>query len=235
MNHYITRYRESMLLLTSQAGTLAEEVISSIRNTHAFGTQKKLAAMYDKPNLEAMQLGIKSSVANGIGMGGFFFVIYAAYALAFYYGTTLILQGRATSGEVVNVFCQSPSFSFFHNPSTIISSKSCRYFLVVGWIPLRRRTDTFDPQSRFLLERSRLLKSHRTFKLPPSLSAQRTRYSTRSIEFPPSTPLRRPVFSRRISTERSRSKMLTSSTPRDLPFKFSTTSRRRLRKGRTLL
>ena len=84
MNHYITRYRESMLQLTSQAGTLAEEVISSIRNTHAFGTQKKLAAMYDEPNLQAMNLGIKSSYANGIGMGGFFFVIYAAYALAFY-------------------------------------------------------------------------------------------------------------------------------------------------------
>lgn len=34
----------------------------------------------------------------------FFFIIYASYGLAFYYGTTLILQGRGTSGEVINVF-----------------------------------------------------------------------------------------------------------------------------------
>jgi ATP-binding cassette subfamily B (MDR/TAP) protein 1 len=34
----------------------------------------------------------------------FFFVIYAVYALAFQFGTTLFLSGRATSGEIVNVF-----------------------------------------------------------------------------------------------------------------------------------
>lgn len=28
----------------------------------------------------------------------------SSYALAFYYGTTLLLQGRATSGQIVNVF-----------------------------------------------------------------------------------------------------------------------------------
>lgn len=97
MNHFITRYRESMLLLISQAGTLAEEVISSIRNTHAFGTQKKLAAIYDEPNERAMQLGLKSSRANGIGMGGFFFVIYAAYALAFYCSSLLHLFVHQTN------------------------------------------------------------------------------------------------------------------------------------------
>jgi hypothetical protein len=33
-----------------------------------------------------------------IGLGVFFFIIYGAYGLAFYYGTTLLLQGRITSG-----------------------------------------------------------------------------------------------------------------------------------------
>jgi hypothetical protein len=38
----------------------------------------------------------------------FFFIIYGAYGLAFYYGTTLLLQGRITSGEIVNVFFPRP-------------------------------------------------------------------------------------------------------------------------------
>lgn len=32
-----------------------------------------------------------------------FFVIYSAYALAFYYGTTLLLQGHIEAGGIINV------------------------------------------------------------------------------------------------------------------------------------
>ena len=43
-------------------------------------------------------------MAYGVGLGMCFFVVYSAYALAFAYGTTLILDGRADVGIVVNVF-----------------------------------------------------------------------------------------------------------------------------------
>jgi ATP-binding cassette subfamily B (MDR/TAP) protein 1 len=51
-----------------------------------------------------LKIGLKSARFNGLGLGVFFFIIYGAYGLAFYYGTTLLLQGRITSGEIVNVF-----------------------------------------------------------------------------------------------------------------------------------
>ncbi|GAA6027193.1 hypothetical protein JCM8097_002472 [Rhodosporidiobolus ruineniae] len=104
MNKYISGYKQAQLEATGKGATLAEEVISSVRSAHAFGTQNRLAEMYDVRNKETLDLGVKSARFNGYGLGVFFFIIYSSYALAFYYGTTLILQGRATSGEIVNVF-----------------------------------------------------------------------------------------------------------------------------------
>lgn len=51
MNKFISAYKQQMLEETAHGSTLAEEVISSVRNSHAFGTQHKLTAMYDIPNL----------------------------------------------------------------------------------------------------------------------------------------------------------------------------------------
>ncbi|KAM0787890.1 hypothetical protein ACM66B_003940 [Microbotryomycetes sp. NB124-2] len=104
MNKFISKYKQQMLEETAKGSTLAEEVISSVRNAHAFGTQGKLAAMYDEPNVRALNIGLRSAFANALGLAVFFFIIYSSYALAFYFGTTLILSGDATSGQVVNVF-----------------------------------------------------------------------------------------------------------------------------------
>ncbi|GAA5897055.1 hypothetical protein JCM8208_006155 [Rhodotorula glutinis] len=104
MQKFISKYKAQQLEATSTASTLAEEVISSVRIAQAFGNQQRLADSYDVSNQETLRLGIKSARFNGLGLGVFFFIIYASYGLAFYYGTTLLLQGRATSGEIVNVF-----------------------------------------------------------------------------------------------------------------------------------
>lgn len=78
MNKFISEFRRLMLANTAEGGTLAEEVISSVRNTHAFGTQAKLTSLYDVGNYVTLQLGIRSARANGIGMGAFFFIIYSS-------------------------------------------------------------------------------------------------------------------------------------------------------------
>jgi ATP-binding cassette subfamily B (MDR/TAP) protein 1 len=88
----------------AQGGTLAEEVISTIRTAQAFGSQEQLASMYDAKIEKSRKVDMKTAVVHGGALGIFFFVIYAAYALAFYFGTTLILEGRADVGIVVNVF-----------------------------------------------------------------------------------------------------------------------------------
>lgn len=81
MNKVTSRHRAEMLRLSAEGGTLAEEVISSVRNTHAFGTQSRLAAMYDIKNVQTLQLGKLSAKTHSIGMGFLFFIICASHTV----------------------------------------------------------------------------------------------------------------------------------------------------------
>ena len=65
----------------AEGGTLAEEVVSTIRTAHAFGTQHALASLYDIAVQKAYQEDCRVSVSTGIGLGMFFFAMYAAYGL----------------------------------------------------------------------------------------------------------------------------------------------------------
>ena len=77
----------------AEAGSLAEEVISTIRTAQAFGTQKTLSGLYDKNIDISRAIDSKTSVSQGASLGCVFFVVYSAYALAFDFGTTLINEG----------------------------------------------------------------------------------------------------------------------------------------------
>lgn len=99
--HYDTKYRERMMAHISKGGTLAEESITSVRTVHAYDLFGRLGALYARLNDEALRNGKKSAYVNAIGIGVFYFFLYGAYACAFFYGTKLVLQGRATSGDVV--------------------------------------------------------------------------------------------------------------------------------------
>ncbi|KAF8746719.1 P-loop containing nucleoside triphosphate hydrolase protein, partial [Rhizoctonia solani] len=105
MNKFVSTYMQlSLESVSAGGGSLAEEVISTIRTAHAFGTQMTLAERYDVFINKAYMFDNKAAVIQGCGLGVFFFVIYGAYGLAFNFGTTLILQGHASAGTVVNVF-----------------------------------------------------------------------------------------------------------------------------------
>lgn len=52
---------------------------------------------------DAKHIGIKKATSANISMGIAFFLIYASYALAFWYGATLILSNDYTIGKVFTV------------------------------------------------------------------------------------------------------------------------------------
>ncbi|KAF8798991.1 multidrug resistance protein 1 [Phlegmacium glaucopus] len=104
MNKFISAYTQLSLKHTAEGGSLAEEVISTIRTAQAFGTQSILGGLYEKHTDMSLLVNLKAAVWHGGGLAVFFFVIYSAYALAFSFGTTLINSSHATAGEVVNVF-----------------------------------------------------------------------------------------------------------------------------------
>lgn len=100
---FIVKYNKQSLESYALGGTVAEEVISSIRNATAFGTQDKLARQYDKHLAEAERWGFKVKLALGVMVGGMFCIIYLNYGLAFWMGSRYLVAGQMTLSEILTI------------------------------------------------------------------------------------------------------------------------------------
>jgi len=65
------------------ASTIAEEIISSVRTVQAFGTQDKLAKLYDENLVGARRAGYKQQLSGAIMISVMLFCVYAFYGLGF--------------------------------------------------------------------------------------------------------------------------------------------------------
>ncbi|XP_070326260.1 ATP-dependent translocase ABCB1 isoform X2 [Odocoileus virginianus] len=100
----LSSFTDKELLAYAKAGAVAEEVLAAIRTVIAFGGQKKELERYNKNLEEAKRIGIKKAITANISMGAAFLLIYASYALAFWYGTSLVLSREYSIGQVLTVF-----------------------------------------------------------------------------------------------------------------------------------
>jgi ATP-binding cassette subfamily B (MDR/TAP) protein 1 len=94
MTKFASKYMLMSRQCISDAGSLAEEVISTIRTAQAFGTQTALADIYDTHIDKSKGFDDKVAILRGGVYAVFFFVNYSAYGLAFSFGTTLINEGH---------------------------------------------------------------------------------------------------------------------------------------------
>jgi len=85
---------EKELQSYASAGSVADEVFSSIRTVVAFEGEDKEAQRYKSRLRPAEITGQRKGLFSGIGGGIMWFIIYCSYALAFWYGVKLILQDR---------------------------------------------------------------------------------------------------------------------------------------------
>ncbi|CAH2282375.1 multidrug resistance 1 [Pelobates cultripes] len=100
----LSAFTNKELTAYAKAGSVAEEVLAAIRTVIAFGGQNKEIARYEKNLEDAKKIGIKKAVTANISMGFAFLMIYASYALAFWYGTTLVIDENYSIGSVLTVF-----------------------------------------------------------------------------------------------------------------------------------
>lgn len=100
----LSSFTDKELLAYAKAGAVAEEVLAGIRTVIAFGGQKKELERYNKNLEEAKRIGINKAITTNISIGVAFLLIYASYALAFWYGTSLVLSGEYSIGQVLTVF-----------------------------------------------------------------------------------------------------------------------------------
>ena len=100
---FIVRYNKQSLESYALGGSVAEEVISSIRNATAFGTQDKLARQYDNHLTEAEIWGKKLKMILAVMIGGMMGIIFLNYGLAFWMGSRFIVDGQMTLSEVLTI------------------------------------------------------------------------------------------------------------------------------------
>lgn len=100
---FIVKYNKQSLESYALGGTVAEEVISSIRNATAFSTQDKLARQYDAHLVEAEKWGLKLKVVLAVMISGMMGVIYFNYGLSFWMGSRFIVDGQMTLSEVLTI------------------------------------------------------------------------------------------------------------------------------------
>ncbi|OBT62096.1 hypothetical protein VE03_09020 [Pseudogymnoascus sp. 23342-1-I1] len=101
LSRFIVKFNKKSLESYALGGTIAEEVISSIRNATAFGTQDKLARQYDQHLAEAEKWGYKVKVTLGTMIGGMMAIVYLNYGLAFWQGAQMIVKGETALSNIL--------------------------------------------------------------------------------------------------------------------------------------
>ncbi|KAM4560550.1 bile salt export pump isoform 2-T2 [Odontesthes bonariensis] len=89
----------------AKAGAVADEVLSAIRTVAAFGGERKEVERYNRNLISAQRWGIRKGLIMGFFTGYMWLIIFLCYALAFWYGSTLVLDTEEyTPGTLLQVF-----------------------------------------------------------------------------------------------------------------------------------
>jgi ATP-binding cassette, subfamily B (MDR/TAP), member 1 len=86
-----------------KGGTVAEEVLSSVRNATAFNTQNKLAKVYDTYLVEAERFGRKLQTTLGGMIAVMMTLVYLNYGLSFWQGSRFLVKGEMSVSQVLTV------------------------------------------------------------------------------------------------------------------------------------
>uniref|UniRef100_A0A8B0M670 ABC-type transporter detxD n=1 Tax=Amphichorda felina TaxID=37994 RepID=DETXD_AMPFL len=85
----------------AEGGSLAEEVLASIRTTVAFGSQDRLAEQYDAHLERAERYGFRVRSATGLMVAGLQIVMILGYALAFWQGSRFLVSGDISVSKLL--------------------------------------------------------------------------------------------------------------------------------------
>ena len=102
-SRFMVRFGKMSLDSYGAGGTVAEEVISSIRNATAFGTQEKLARQYETHLFEAERWGIRLQMILALMIGAMFSIMFMNYGLGFWMGSRFLVDGAVDVGQVLTI------------------------------------------------------------------------------------------------------------------------------------
>ncbi|EJT82036.1 hypothetical protein GGTG_02010 [Gaeumannomyces tritici R3-111a-1] len=100
---FLQKYSKLAIESYALGGSVAEEVISSVRNAVAFGTQDRLARQYDSHLTKAEAYGWRQKGLLGVMVGGMMLVLYLNYGLAFWMGSKYLVDGIIPLSSVLTI------------------------------------------------------------------------------------------------------------------------------------
>ena len=86
----------------NQAGTIAEQAISSIRTVYSFVGETKTITAFSTALQASVKLGLKQGLAKGLAIGSNG-VVFAIWSFMSYYGGRLVMYHGAKGGTVFAV------------------------------------------------------------------------------------------------------------------------------------
>lgn len=89
---FIVKFSKQNIDAYAQGGTVAEEVISSVRNAVAFGTQDRLARQYNTHLTKAEFFGFRLKMSLAFMVAGMMLILYLNYGLAFWMGSRYLVD-----------------------------------------------------------------------------------------------------------------------------------------------
>uniref|UniRef100_A0A8C0G035 p-glycoprotein n=1 Tax=Chelonoidis abingdonii TaxID=106734 RepID=A0A8C0G035_CHEAB len=101
---FLASFTTKELSAYARAGSVAEEILTSIRTVVAFNGQMKALAKYDVNLENARKVGVKKSITTYTSLGFTEFVLFGAFALAFWYGTKLTVEEKENYDNRTCVF-----------------------------------------------------------------------------------------------------------------------------------
>jgi ABC-type multidrug transport system fused ATPase/permease subunit len=99
---YLKKLRKQYQDELARSGTTAEEAISNIRTVRAFSNETALKDMYSSDIARSFKLGRKMTLAGASFFGVLTLVSEAAIALVLWYGGTLVIEERMTTGTLTS-------------------------------------------------------------------------------------------------------------------------------------
>jgi ATP-binding cassette subfamily B (MDR/TAP) protein 1 len=102
-SRFIVKFSKKSLESYGVGGSVAEEVLSSIRTATAFGTQERLAIQYENHLKEAEKWGVRLQGILAMMVGAMFAIMYLNYGLGFWMGSRFLVDGDVNVGGVLTI------------------------------------------------------------------------------------------------------------------------------------
>ncbi|KAI9485126.1 putative ABC transporter protein [Zychaea mexicana] len=106
MDRLLSQQTQEVQNAYAEASSIAEQALAGIRTVYSFTLQERFTRLYETKLMKTSQAGTRRALVLGAGFGTFLLLLYGIFAFAFWYGSTLAINGTGDGILVmVSFFC----------------------------------------------------------------------------------------------------------------------------------